>query len=79
MKQYQEMTQEEATARARAVALKYGWPWRNPVFAKRQRPFIVVGRPYWRLMSSADRRGGNVTVHIDCHTGEVLHKGFARR
>jgi hypothetical protein len=79
MEHRQEMTREEAIARARAVAIENGWPWDEPVFARRERPFIILGRPYWRLMSSADRRGGNVNVYIDCRTGEVLRKGFARR
>ncbi len=79
MKHHQEMTREEAIAKATAVALEQGWPWRDPVFAARERPCIIFGRPYWRLMSSADRRGGNVNVSIDCQTGEVLRKGFAPR
>jgi len=73
------MTREEAIATAKAVALEQEWPWREPIFARKERPFIILGRPYWRLRSSADRRGGNVNVYIDCRTGKVLRKAFAPR
>jgi hypothetical protein len=74
-----EITKEEAIAKARAIALEKGWTWREPVLVKRERAFMIFGRANWRLMSSADRRGGNVNVRIDCKTGAVLSTGFARR
>jgi hypothetical protein len=79
MKHRNEITKEEAIAKARAVALENAWPWREPVLVKTERAFVIFGRPNWWLMSSADRRGGNVNVRIDCKTGAILSTGFARR
>jgi hypothetical protein len=73
------MTKEEAIAKAALLAQKEGWPWAEPIFAKKERPFIVFGRPYWRVMSHANRRGGNVHVRIDCKTGEIVSKGLSPR
>ena len=73
------MSAEEAIGIARSVAEREGWPWREPIFANRSRTFILFGKRVWHVMTNADHRGGNVNVHIDDATGEVIAKGFAAR
>ncbi len=73
------MTAEEAIAIARSVAERQGWPWQEPVLAKRYRTFVLFGRPVWHVMTNSDHRGGNVNVHLNDLTGEVVAKGFAQR
>ncbi len=73
------MTKDQAISIAKAVALKEGWPWVEPIGATKERPFVIFGRPWWHVMSNAGMRGGNVNVHIDDKTGEIRGKGFAPR
>ena len=73
------MSAEEAIAIARSVAEREGWPWTEPIVANRYRTFLLFGKRVWHVMTFADHRGGNVNVHLDDVTGEVLAKGFARR
>lgn len=37
----------DAIARARAVALERGWPWREPVRVQREFAFLFFGRMRW--------------------------------
>jgi hypothetical protein len=45
MKQIQAMTRKEAIEIAKAVAAREWWPWGEPIFVKKERPFIIFGRP----------------------------------
>jgi hypothetical protein len=73
------MTAEEAIAIARSVAERQGWPWQEPILAKRYRTFVLFGKSRWHVMTKADHRGGNVNVHLNDLTGEIVAKGFAQR
>jgi hypothetical protein len=73
------MTRDEVIAIAGEVASREGWPWREPVIAKKRRVFVVAGRASWHVMSNANFRGGNVNVHLDDRTGQVINKAFAPR
>jgi hypothetical protein len=73
------MTRDEAIALAKKTADSEGWFWKEPIFAKRERPFIFFGQLMWVVMSNSQNRGGNVFVRINDKTGEILSKGFAPR
>lgn len=73
------MTDEEALATARAVALVEGWPWQEPVQVKRRRSWFFFGPPYWEIWTNADSIGSNVRIVIDETTGEVEEKRFLSR
>ena len=73
------MTKDEAIQIAKTVAEKEDWPWREPVFATRQRTFFFFGPATWYVTTNADQRGGNVNVYIADATGEVLRQGYAGR
>jgi hypothetical protein len=40
---------------------------------------VVEGLTYWRFMTNADSRGGNVNVWVDSRTGAIKRARFARR
>jgi len=73
------MKRGEAIEIAREVARREKWPWEEPILAVRERSFWFFGRSRWRVMSSADQRGGNINIRVDDATGAVLSKAFARR
>jgi hypothetical protein len=73
------MTQEEAIAKAKALADEHGWPWLLPVVAIRRRLLFVCGPATWHVRSNADSLGCNVNVHFNDKTGEVTTKGFEPR
>lgn len=73
------MTEAEAIALARRVAEAEGWPWQEPVVARRYRTLLLVGKRCWHVSSNADVRGCNVNVHIEDSSGLVVAKGFAPR
>lgn len=73
------MSAEEAIAIARSIAEREGWPWQEPILANRYRTFVFFGKRVWHVLTNAEHLGGNVNVHLDDVTGEVVAKGFARR
>ena len=66
------LTRHEAEEIAKAECVRRGWPWGEPVSVQRQ----LLS---YRIMTNANRRGGNVNIFIDARTGAVLRAGFARR
>jgi len=63
---------------AREVAQREGWPWAEPVSVVRYTTFWRA-KVRWHIMTNANCCGGNVNVHIDDSTREVIAKGYARR
>ena len=73
------MTADEALGLARAAAAGEGWPWQEPVRARRQRAWLLFGPARWEILTNADSLGSNVRVVIDEATGGVLEKRFLPR
>lgn len=72
------MTEQEAVAKAQAVASARGWPWEAPVNSKRYRRFLL-GSPRWEILSNASARGLNVRILLDDATGDVLEAHYLPR
>lgn len=73
------MTADEALNLARAVAAAEGWPWQEPVRARRQRAWLFFGSTRWEIWTNAESLGSNVCVVIDEASGEVKEKRFLPR
>ena len=69
------MTETEAVERAREIALREGWAWREPVIARRVR----ISTDAWEVRSNAHCLGANVVVCFDADPGEVLEKKYLPR
>jgi hypothetical protein len=63
------LTEAEAIAVARDVALRSGWPWTGPVVASFKT--LVDRRPEWRVQA------GRVCVIIDDASGHPFVKAIA--
>ena len=63
---------ENAKEIARSRAETEGWEWAEPVQ-------VWNGIWRYRLMSHANRKGGNVLIEVDVRTGEVHRAGLAAR
>ena len=72
------MSKDEAIARAKALAEKQGWAWREPVHAETYRPWLV-GALRWRVVSNYGFRGGNVRVELDDTTGNIMKGQYLPR
>ena len=72
------MTEAEAIAMARSVAVEQGWAWVEPARAERQRAWLGRGGR-WVVFSNAGGLGAMVRVVIDAATGHVLEKGYVPR
>jgi hypothetical protein len=72
------MSKDEAIARAKALAEKQGWAWREPVHAETYRPWLI-GAPRWRVVSNYGFRGGNVRVELDDGTGDIMKSQYLPR
>lgn len=70
---------EDAIARARAVALERGWPWREPVRVHREFAFVLFGRMRWVVETNAEHRGANVRVVVDAEDGEIVLAAYLPR
>ncbi len=66
------MTREQAIAIARRVADERGWPWTDPIHAKRRGGWLVFGRRRWEVRSNADMIGTNVYIVVDEATQHVI-------
>jgi hypothetical protein len=66
------VSKAEAEQIARAYAEAKGWPWEQPVRVYRE--FRA-----WRVFTTADMRGGNVTVSVNAFNRKVRRGGFACR
>ena len=67
------MTSDEAIARAKALAEREGWPFREPASAR------LVTQHRWEVLSNAHSLGVKVRVVIDAHSGEIIDKGYIPR
>lgn len=67
------MTSEEALHKAKALAEREGWLFREPARVQR------VAHHRWEVISNAQGLGAKVRVVIDARSGEVLEKGYIPR
>lgn len=72
------MSETEAVARAKQVAVEQGWPWTEPALAS-FRPAWFGDGGRWEIFSHALGLGAKVRIVIDATTGEVLQKGYIPR
>lgn len=72
------ISESEAIARAKQVALEQGWAWVDPALASLHRPWFGEGGR-WEVFSHALGLGAKVRIVIDASTGEVLEKGYLPR
>jgi hypothetical protein len=63
---------ESAERIARAECERRGWPWTEPVSARRQ----LRGYRFW---TNARARGGNAEIVVDANTGEVRRAWWGPR
>jgi hypothetical protein len=68
----------DAIELARQAAAQQGWPWVEPVRARRRRAGLF-GPHRWEVLSNADSRGQNVRVVIDDASGALLERHFLPR
>jgi hypothetical protein len=66
------ISQEESIRIARRVCEQLGWPWFEPVEAKREQGM-------WVIRTNLDGRGCNAYISMDQDTGGVREAGFAPR
>jgi hypothetical protein len=55
---------QQAIDIARAESDARGWPWQEPVV-------VDEGLRGYRIWTNAQMRGGNVSIHVDGHSGRV--------
>ncbi len=72
------MTREEAIWAAQREAEKHGWPWLEPVDARRSRRWLI-GPAVWEVASNAQSKGMNVRIHIEDETGRICRAGYTPR
>ncbi len=70
---------DDARRIASELAASKGWPFTEPVHARRQRTAPFFGAWRWTVVSNADSRGANVRVEIDERRGLVVSSAFNPR
>ncbi len=66
------ISKESAIRAARIYAEGNGWPWEEPIF-------VEEGVFRIRVMTAADRRGGNVHVTVSAKDGSIVSGTLASR
>lgn len=66
------ISKESAIRAARIYAEGNGWPWEEPIF-------VEEGVFHIRVMTAADRRGGNVHVTVSAKAGSIVSGTLASR
>jgi hypothetical protein len=64
---------------ARASALARGWPWVEPIEARRQPHPDPGGAPVWELRTNTSSRGQNVRILIREADLTILTAGYLPR
>jgi len=72
------LTESEAIARAKEVALSKGWVWVEPVASTFRRGWFGRGSK-WEVRTNAKGLGAIVHIVIDDATGKVLKESYVPR
>jgi hypothetical protein len=66
------ISKEQALEVAKSHCKENALPWVEPVH-------ISLGLAKYEVMTNASHKGGNVTILVDCRTGDVVRSAYAQR
>lgn len=73
------LSEQDALARARALAEERGWPWLEPVEVSRERSLVVVGRERWVVTTHVGYRGASARIVMNADDGSIVSAGYLPR